>query len=75
MTWEDIIKEEDDKEFRLYMDKNAQAMSDFLKKLNDFTEDANDDYKGAYGNTPSTTVIKQLESMLDEMRKLLKQKG
>ena len=75
MTWENIIKEEDDKKLRLYMDKNAQAMSDFLKKLNNFTEDANDDYKGAYGNTPSTTVIKQLESMLDEMRKLLKQRG
>ena len=75
MSWEKIIKEEDDKKLRFYMDKNAQAMSDFLKKLNNFTEDANDDYKGAYGNTPSTTVIKQLESMLDEMRKLLKQRG
>lgn len=75
MTWEDIIKEEEDKKFRLYMDKNAQAMHDFLKQLNDFTEDANDDYKGAYGNTPSTTVIKQLSSMLKEIKKLLKQKG
>ena len=68
MTWEEIIKEEDDKELRLYMDKNANAMSRVLKALNDFTEDATDDYKGAYGNTPSTTVIKQLESTPDELR-------
>tara|TARA_R110000824_G_scaffold376251_1_gene567339 strand:- start:35 stop:277 length:243 start_codon:yes stop_codon:yes gene_type:complete len=75
MTWEDIIKEEDDKEFRLYVDNLANDMSNFLKDLNAFTKDANDEYKGADGgNTPSKAVMEQLSNMLGEMKKLLKQK-
>ena len=72
MTWEDIIKEEDDKEFRLYVDNLANDMSNFLKDLNAF-KILTDGYKGAYGNTPSKAVIEQLSSMLGEMKKLLKQ--
>ena len=72
MDWEDILKE-DDKAERLYADNLANDMSKFLKDLNAFTKDANDKYKGAYGNTPSKAVIKQLSSLLDEMRRLLKE--
>ena len=74
MDWEDILKEDDDKAFRLYADNLANDMSNFLKDLNAFTKDANDEYKGAYGNAPSKAVIKQLSSMLGEMKKILKQK-